>query len=262
VSAKKIGLLLLLLGFGAVVETAWNLRGDVRIGPEGCRVIGGRFYGPSFTFEEKAEEALEPGETPRVALRNAFGRVRVQAGPAGIVRVTLRKVVYLSPEDKARALSDQVHILLTRDDDQVRIATNREAVARSEDVGLETHLDVEVPPDAVVDVHNDHGRVELTGVAAGDVDTSFDDVAVERVAGRLKVDTRQGGVSVNDVGGDLEVTARHGDVDVTAARGASRSSMATSPCAAPRRSRSRCGTATSRPRRSAAASWPGPRTPA
>jgi hypothetical protein len=34
-SARKIGFLILLLGFGAVVETAWHVRGDVRIGPEG-----------------------------------------------------------------------------------------------------------------------------------------------------------------------------------------------------------------------------------
>ena len=59
-SARKIGLLLLLLGFGATVETAWQVRGDVGIGPEGCRVIGGRFYGPSWSFEQTAERTLRP----------------------------------------------------------------------------------------------------------------------------------------------------------------------------------------------------------
>jgi len=75
VSARKIGFLLLVLGFGAVVETAWQVRGDVRIGPEGCRVIRGRFYGPSYAFEQSAERALPAGEAPRLEVRNAFGRV-------------------------------------------------------------------------------------------------------------------------------------------------------------------------------------------
>ena len=83
-SARKIGLLLLLLGFGAAIETAWHVRGDVRIGPEGCRVIGGRFYGPSYAFEQTAERALPAGEAPRLEVRNGFGGVSVHGrrGPA------------------------------------------------------------------------------------------------------------------------------------------------------------------------------------
>jgi len=46
VSARKIALLVLIVGFAATVETAWNVRGDVRLGPEGCRVMGGRFSYP------------------------------------------------------------------------------------------------------------------------------------------------------------------------------------------------------------------------
>ena len=61
-SARKIALLVLIVGFAATVETAWNVRGDVNIGPEGCRVMGGRFYGPSWSFEDAAERAVPPGE--------------------------------------------------------------------------------------------------------------------------------------------------------------------------------------------------------
>ena len=49
-TARKIALLLLILGVGAVLETAWAVKGHVDIGPEGCRVLGGRFYGPSYDF--------------------------------------------------------------------------------------------------------------------------------------------------------------------------------------------------------------------
>ena len=51
-SARKIGLLILILGLGSALETAWAVRSHVDMGPEGCRVLGGRFYGPSYSFEE------------------------------------------------------------------------------------------------------------------------------------------------------------------------------------------------------------------
>ena len=70
-SARKIGLLILILAFGASVETAWQVRGDWRVGPEGCRVIGGRFYGPSYSFEQTAERAVPAGAALRLEARNA-----------------------------------------------------------------------------------------------------------------------------------------------------------------------------------------------
>ena len=114
-SARKIGLLLLILGFGAVVETAWHVRGDVRIGPEGCRVIGGRFYGPSYSFEQSLEQAVPAGEAPRLEVKNAFGGVHVTAGAPGVVKVKLRKVVFLPTEEKAKAFADRVELRVSAD---------------------------------------------------------------------------------------------------------------------------------------------------
>ena len=145
-SARKIGLLILLLGFGAAIETAWQVRGDWHIGPEGCRVIGGRFYGPSHAFEQAAERALPAGEAPRLEVRNAFGGVRVTAGAPGVVKVKLRKVVFLPTEEKARAFADRVELRLSGEGARVKVGTNRDEISRGEDVGLETHLEIEAPP--------------------------------------------------------------------------------------------------------------------
>ena len=59
--ASKIGLLLLILGFGSVVETAWSVRENIGFGPQGCRVLAGRFYGPSFSFVAEQSEAVPAG---------------------------------------------------------------------------------------------------------------------------------------------------------------------------------------------------------
>jgi hypothetical protein len=221
-SARKIGFLILLLGFGAVVETAWQVRGDWRIGPEGCRVIGGRFYGPSYTFEQTAERAVPAGETTRLEVRNAFGAVKVTAGDPGVVKVKLRKVVFLPTEEKARAFADTVELRLSGDGSTVKVGTNRDEIERREDVGLETDLDVEAPPDTAVDVRNEHGRVDLSGLASADVVTSFDGVGIEKIGGPVQLEARHGDVRVSGVGAGLTLTSRYGNVEVEDVAGPAR----------------------------------------
>jgi DUF4097 and DUF4098 domain-containing protein YvlB len=214
-SARKIGFLILLLGFGAVLETAWSLRQDqVAIGPEGCRVLGGRFYGPSFTFEDTEERALPEGGPLELRVENAFGAVRIETAEGRTLRVKLRKVVYLPTEKKARTFAEGVRLQIEQDGTRVRVGTNREEVSRQRDVGLETHLELAVPPETIAFVRNDHGSVAVKGIAQSDVHVSFDDVHLEAIRGPATVEVRHGAVRVANVGGTLTVTARHGDVDL------------------------------------------------
>jgi DUF4097 and DUF4098 domain-containing protein YvlB len=222
VSARKIGLLILILGFGGAIETAWQVRGDVRIGPEGCRVIGGRFYGPSYAFEQTEERALPAGEAPRLQVENAFGGVSVRAGATGVVKVKLRKVVFLPTEEKARAFADRVLLRLSGDGTRVRVATNRDEIGRAQDVGFETHLEIETPPDTAVEIRNEHGHVDLAGVASADVVSSFDGVAIEKIAGAVKLEARHGDVRVIDVGAGLDLNSRHGNVELSGVTGPSK----------------------------------------
>jgi len=221
-SARKIGLLILLLGFGAAIETAWQVRGDWRIGPEGCRVIGGRFYGPSYSFEQTAERALPAGEAPRLEVRNAFGGVSVAAGAPGVVKVKLRKVVFLPTEEKARAFAERVELRLSGDGVLVKVGTNRDEIGRGEDIGFETHLEIEAPAGTAALIRSEHGRVDIAGVASADVVSSFDGVSVERLAGALKLESRNGEVRASGIGAGLELTARHGNVEVSDVTGPSK----------------------------------------
>ena len=218
-SARKIALLVLIVLFAASVETAWNVRDNMSIGPEGCRVMGGRFYGPSWSFETSGERALASA-SPRIEVENAFGSVKVSAGAEGVVKVTLRKVVFLPTEEKARAFAERIELRLTGSGDTVKVATNRDELGRRDDVGFETHLEIEAPPAATANVRDEHGRVELSGLAAADVTASFDGVSVARVAGDVTLDVRHGNVSVDHVGGRLKLTARHGDVALDGVAGA------------------------------------------
>jgi hypothetical protein len=222
VSARKIALLVVIVAFAATVETAWNVRGDVRFGPEGCRVMGGRFYGPSWAFEAQAERAVSEAKAPRLEVENAFGAVSVRGGAPGVVKVRLRKVVFLPTEEKARAFADRIELRLTGDAELVRVGTNRDEIGRREDTGFETHLEIEAPHESVVELRNEHGRVELSGVAAADVAASFDGVKIERVAGDVKLEARHGDVGIDGIGGALELDSRHGSVSVSGVSGASK----------------------------------------
>jgi len=215
VKASKIGLLILVLGFGGAIETAWSVRQNIGFGPQGCRVLAGRFYGNSFAFDAQQTQAVPAGTALEVV--NAFGGVTVRAGEAGQVRIALRKVVFRPTEEQARAFANEVRLSATLDGSMLRVGTNRDEIenrAEGREVGFETHLELTVPPATAVTVRNEHGRVEVADAASADVTGSFDPVRVERIAGAARIQSRHGDVLVDAVGGDLSLVARHGRVEV------------------------------------------------
>lgn len=217
-NGRRFALLLLILVMGGAVDAAWFLRSNVGFGPTGCRVVRGRFYGPSFTFTAEETRPLEA--TGRIEVENQFGAVRVAQGPSPELKITLRKVVYRANEESARAFADRLRLQVEAGP-VTRLTTNREELERTDpDVGFETHLEVTVPAGTSVVVRNEHGRVDVADVAAADVSGSFDPVRVERVAGAAEVRARHGDVYVSGVGGTLAVSARFGAVQLEDVKGA------------------------------------------
>lgn len=218
--ASKIGLLFLVLGFGGVVETAWSVRQNIGFGPQGCRVLAGRFYGASFTFDAAETVTVPAGTT--IEVDNAFGGVNVRAGEPGQVKISLRKVVFRPTEELARTFADGIRMKADLQGTVLRVGTNRDEVenrAEGRDVGFETHFELTVPPATAVTVRNEHGRVEVADAAAADVTTSFDSVRVERVAGAARIQSRHGDVAASAIGGELSLVTRHGRVDVEDVQG-------------------------------------------
>jgi DUF4097 and DUF4098 domain-containing protein YvlB len=211
--ASKILLLLAILFAGGFIEVVRVARGHADLGPTGCRVLGGRFYGPSFTFESEQRHAVAPGTALDVA--NSFGAVRVAVGAPGEVHLKLRTVVFRPTEQEARAFSERVRATATPSGTSLRIVTNREDLERSEHrIGFETHMELSVPPDTAVTVRNEHGPVDVADVAAADVWGSFDGIRLSRVAGPAVVKGQHGSVWVSGVKGALAVTNRHGTVEI------------------------------------------------
>jgi DUF4097 and DUF4098 domain-containing protein YvlB len=221
VRASKVGLLFLILGFGGTVETAWRVRNEFGVGPWDWRVLtGGKFTGPSYSFEEQETQAVPEGTA--VEIDNAFGGVKTLVGAPGEVKCVLRKVVYRNSEADAEAFAGRVHLVRALEGGVLRFSTNRREVERSElgrRVGFETHLEVTLPPGTRVAVVNEHGATEVADVAEARVRASFEGVRVERVAGPADIESRHGDVVVADVGGALTLTSKHGAVEVRQVKG-------------------------------------------
>lgn len=213
--ASKIGLLVLILGFGGTVETAWRVRQHVgAFGPSGWHLFGGKFDGTSFRYENAAEvRTVAPGTT--LVIDNAFGGVSVRQAPGTEMRITLAKVVYLPTEEKAREFAARVNLLATEEPGRLRVTTNRQEIESSaRDVGFETHLSITVPPGTPVKVDNEHGRIDVSDVASADLSASHDEIHVERVAGPVSIKGRHDDVTVSAVTGTLRAEVRHGQVEV------------------------------------------------
>jgi DUF4097 and DUF4098 domain-containing protein YvlB len=211
--ASKILLLLAILFAGGLIEVVRVARGHADLGPTGCRVLGGRFYGPSFTFESEERHAVAPGTALDVA--NAFGAVRVAVGAPGEVHLRLRTVVFRPTEEEARAFSERVRATATPSGTSLRIVTNREHLERTDHrIGFETHMELSVPPDTAVTVRNEHGPVDVSDVAAADIWGSFDGIRLSRVGGPAVVKGQHGEVWVSGVRGALSLTNRHGSVEI------------------------------------------------
>jgi DUF4097 and DUF4098 domain-containing protein YvlB len=220
-NARKVLLLLAILGFGSAVEAVWNVRSHVDIGATGCRILRGGFDGPSFSFDDAT--TLDVPSPLRVEVANAFGAVSISEGTEGRAQISLRKVVFLRTQEKARVFAEKIKLESVLEGSTLRVGTNRASLEKEDgSVGFETHLVVRVPPGTTVKVDNDHGAVDVADVAAAEVAGSYESVSVTRVLGDARVSGRHGDVSVSRVGGSLTLTSRFGEARAEGVKGPAR----------------------------------------
>ncbi len=210
---RKLALLFLLLGFGGAIETAYSLKTRMAIGPAGCRILTGKFQGPSYAFESEETKQGLPAEL-QLEVENAFGEVRVFQGEPGTLKLRVRKLVFMPSEDQARAFAAGITTRAEISGGTLRVTSNRRELEQSNDTGFETHLAIEAPPGTRVKVQNEHGPVNLADVAEAKVWSSYDAVRVERVAGAAEIDSRHADVFAGKIDGTLLLYTRHGNADV------------------------------------------------
>jgi hypothetical protein len=136
------------------------------------------------------------------------------------VRITLRKVVYLGAQEKARAFADRIQLQAVREGGACRIRTNRADLDHGSPVampegGLPDPLSTCSFPRHAVKVENEHGAVRWSDVARAEVSGILRDGA--RGARRRARRHRGAGTATctpAGIKGDLKLTNRHGDVTI------------------------------------------------
>jgi DUF4097 and DUF4098 domain-containing protein YvlB len=220
--ARKLLLLVVILCCGAGIEVAHGVRDDLSIGPTGCRVLSGRFYGPSFEFDTEERSELAPGTA--VLVENAFGAVVVSGTGGSELSARLRTRVYAPGREQARAFSEQVRLDVGMLDGRLRVATNRDALGGESrrTPGFETDLELVVPAGTALEVRSHHARVELQDLGSAVVAASYEPVTVARVSGSVDLKARHGKLHVESIGGELDLQSSHGDVSIGDVAGAAR----------------------------------------
>ena len=212
----SFGLFMLILGTGAVVETAWQVRERMPGARFGWTMFRGRFQGPSHTFD-KPVQSLPLAAGTAVEVANAYGNVKLVPGTTPEARITLRTVVYEENAQQAALLAQQVRLVTETTPQGLRISTNRDEVESAQhgprEAGIETHLEIQVPAGTPARVRNKHGDATVWDVASLDLENAYGTTDVQRVAGAARVANRHGDTRVGDVKGDLQLEAQHGDVE-------------------------------------------------
>jgi DUF4097 and DUF4098 domain-containing protein YvlB len=192
-------------------------------------------FGP-FSREVTAEETrtIEAPVPPVVEIENGHGWVEVRGADQDTVQLTFKKVAWRRTEEEAKETVDRLKYTLTTAADKLTLATNREEFPRK---NFETAFILTVPRGTSVRVVNGYGVVRVDGVAAATVrnshgevfasdikgacgiETSYDDVEVQRITGECRVVNRNGDVRAGSVGGDLWIETSYAKVDVEDAGG-------------------------------------------
>lgn len=226
---RKVALLVGVLLAGGVIESAYQVRERLGAGPFGWATFGNRSRGPSFAYQSATQAPLPDGAA--AAIENAFGDVEVRPGAPGVVDVTLRKVVYLQDDAKARAFADRLVVKTELVDGTLHVTTNRSELEREvesvgpfrfDSIGFDTHLVVRVPPGTDVDVKDQHGDVDVAEVGSATIEVGYGDLQLHQVSRHAKAAVRHGDTHVSHVGGDLDLDASYSDVELADVAGASR----------------------------------------
>jgi DUF4097 and DUF4098 domain-containing protein YvlB len=203
----------------------WNVDGD----------WGWDGFG-AFSREYAAEETrtIEAPLPPVLEVENGHGWVEVRGADQGTIQLTFKKVAWRRTEEEAKAIVNRLKYTLTTAADRLTLATNRDEFSRR---NFETAFVLTVPRTMIVRVINSYGSVRIDGVAeasavnrngevfASDIggacrlETSYDDIDVQRVAGECRIENRNGDVRAGSVQGDLWVETSYAHVDVADAGG-------------------------------------------
>ncbi|HSA97307.1 MAG TPA: DUF4097 family beta strand repeat-containing protein [Acidobacteriota bacterium] len=161
--------------------------------------------------EVAAEETqtIEGPVPPVMAVENGHGWVEIRGADQDAIQLTFKKVAWRRSEEEAKDIVARLKYTVTKAPDKLTLTTNRDEFPRK---NFETAFVLTVPRTMAVRVVNGYGAVRIDGVAEATVRNSHGEVFVTEVKGRCEVETSYEDVEVQRVTGECRIINTHADV--------------------------------------------------
>jgi RNA polymerase sigma factor (sigma-70 family) len=166
-----------------------------------------------FRAEETITKSFKTKGTARLEVQTFNGPIEVKIGDKGAVKATVVKSTREKSEEAAKEDLKNVEVTMAQEGDTVRV-TARPAEPKSPGE-RGAAVEVEVPPETVLDLRTDNGPVKVNG-ATGDVtaDTINGPIHVRGGKGKLQLTTKNGGIDVEGGAGQIEARTSNGSIKI------------------------------------------------
>jgi hypothetical protein len=152
--------------------------------------------------QERSEQTFDVSDSPVLEIDNFAGKVTVQAGPEGVISVSVTK--------RATSMSNlnKIDVDIQEQDGGLVIETHQPRLITNAAV----HLDITTPPDTILDLKNEAGNVEVRDLK--------NNVNVNVGAGNVVIQDVVGETIVENMAGTIDISGADGHVDLVSGVGA------------------------------------------
>jgi len=180
--------------------------------------VGGRepIFGDKFDFDLDVAPQPVPADA-RIAIRLGNGDISVHSSDESQVRISGKKFARGWSETDAQKLAEHVSAEIVQNGDGYEI---RPIGTKSNDSRTGLNLDVSVPKNSSLTIHNEKGDITVADMAKPvSVTTTNGDIEVRGTNGDVDIETRRGDVKVSDTKGNIKVSGKGGEINVSSATG-------------------------------------------
>lgn len=166
-------------------------------------------------FTADREASIDLSGATLIEIDAAAGELKVM-GRSGLAQVRVQGEACASSKD----LLEGIQIVTKRSGDKVRIiAEIPEAGWSLRSTTARLNLKIEVPNNVALRIDDSSGAMELSDIAAAEVEDSSGEIVAKNIGGRLKIDDSSGSIRVTEVDGDVIINDGSGSIDLRGVRG-------------------------------------------
>lgn len=162
-----------------------------------------QFGGKANYFLDKRESDLVKGSS--LDIQNSHGQIELIFWDQETVKAELEKIVYTNDKVLAEKISEKILLSLVKDQEIVRIYTNRNEVP-FRGLNVRTNMKIYLPHETPTSLALSHGDIALYDMKGNfKIEASHSDIALENITGSVFVREEYGDLLLRDIAGPVEV---------------------------------------------------------